>query len=356
LQTTLDQMQRDVKASDGVEIITPASVQKILQGVAAVKSLGVTLRSELVAALQQAKNAEEAFAESGIKDAVALKALQADVKKAQQALDDYGVTMDKTKAKSELTWHSIIQDWHNGANATHAAGELAQQAFNQVSTAMTSAFTAAILGQQGWGKALEQATRQAIASLAAQAMVKALFYGAEGIAALAESLMGNPSAGAAATQYFLAAAEMGGIGGIAAGVARSIPGGGGGSNTPSAINQNNGSSSTGGSNRGTVSVSGVQKFADGGLISAPTLALIGEKPGSTEAVLPLDNPEALARIGAAMAAAGGGGTHHHMHVNVNGMISPDNLHKVIEQINKRVNRGQSHLTSSASLRLNKRSA
>ncbi|MGC2060587.1 MAG: hypothetical protein WA653_20140, partial [Candidatus Sulfotelmatobacter sp.] len=51
-----------------------------------------------------------------------------------------------------------------------------------------------------------------------------------------------------------------------------------------------------------------------------------------------------------------GGTHHHLHVNVHGMISPDNLHKVIGQINDRVTRGQSTLKATNSLRLTKRSA
>jgi len=92
---------------------------------------------------------------------------------------------------------------------------------------------------------------------------------------------------------------------------------------------------------------------DGGLISAPTLALIGEESGKREAVLPLDDPQAMRTIGQAIGQEGGGTT---VHVHVEGMISPDNLNKVIGQINKMVNRGQATLHATSSLRVNKRSA
>jgi hypothetical protein len=93
----------------------------------------------------------------------------------------------------------------------------------------------------------------------------------------------------------------------------------------------------------------------GGLISAPTLAVIGENPGQSEAVLPLDNEKAMARIGQSIANSGGGGGHH-LHVNVKGMVSPDNLGKVISQINRRVGQGRANLKASDSFRVTKRSA
>jgi hypothetical protein len=54
------------------------------------------------------------------------------------------------------------------------------------------------------------------------------------------------------------------------------------------------------------------------------------------------------------AGMGGGGTH--FHINVEGLISPDNLTKVVHQISKRVNRGQLHLQASNTFRITKRSA
>ena len=60
---------------------------------------------------------------------------------------------------------------------------------------------------------------------------------------------------------------------------------------------------------------------------------------------------------AAGAASGGadgtGGSH--IHVNVKGLVSPDNLNKVIQQINKRVQKGTSNLNSSNSQRVTRRS-
>lgn len=356
----MSDIQKDVKATGPVDIITPANIQRMLQGIAAVKSLGITLREDLIQKLNEAKQAEDDFAASGIKDSVALHALQAEVKKAQEALDNYGNTMDKTKAKSETTWKSIEQDWHNGSNSMHATAELAGQSFNQISTAMTSAFTSAIMGQKNVGKAFEEATKQAVASLAAQALVKALFYTAEGFAALAMAMMGDPSAGAAATQYFTAAAEMAGIGAVAGAASRAMPGGGSGSNSNSAIQQNNNGSNTSGSNRGTVSVTGVQKFAEGGLVSAPTLAIVGDSlrgGQGSEAVLPLDHPESLAKIGAGLSAMGmGGGGGVHIHLPHGSVISADTMQKFVGKMNKMVNRGQLDLTASKSMRVNKRSA
>ena len=72
-----------------------------------------------------------------------------------------------------------------------------------------------------------------------------------------------------------------------------------------------------------------------------------------EAVLPLEDSRAMAEIAKAIGKQGGG---THFHVNVKGMISPDNLTKVVSQINKRVNRGQLQLRASDSLRITKRSA
>jgi hypothetical protein len=85
------------------------------------------------------------------------------------------------------------------------------------------------------------------------------------------------------------------------------------------------------------------------------LAVIGENPGESEAVLPLDNEKAMTRIGQSIANSGGGGGTH-FHVNVKGLVSPDQLGKVMKQINQRVAKGQGNLTSSNSLRITKRSA
>jgi hypothetical protein len=72
------------------------------------------------------------------------------------------------------------------------------------------------------------------------------------------------------------------------------------------------------------------------LITQRTLAVLGDsKSGgnAAEAALPSDDPRALSKIVSAFGAAGmtsGGG----IHVHVKGMISPDNLTKVVRQINQ----------------------
>ncbi len=84
------------------------------------------------------------------------------------------------------------------------------------------------------------------------------------------------------------------------------------------------------------------------------MAMIGDSynksAGQNEAVIPLDDEGSISKIKDAL---GGGGTH--IHVNVKGLISGDNLNKVVQQINKRVNKGQSRLLASDSQRVTRRS-
>jgi hypothetical protein len=200
-----------------------------------------------------------------------------------------------------------------------------------------------VLGQSGVVQALEKATAASLAQIAAQAAVKALFYTAEGVA----SLWSNP---AAANGYFVAAGEMAAVAALAGVAGHELAGAAGGSsgqgnNTQSHNSQGN----TTQTNRSGGSLSGVQHFATGGLISAPTLAIMGED-NRKEAVLPLEDPRAMEQIREGI----GGGTTHHWHIG--GMISSDNLVKVVGKINKMVNKGQVNLTASNSLRLTKRSA
>src|SRR6202011_4422691 len=98
---------------------------------------------------------------------------------------------------------------------------------------------------------------------------------------------------------------------------------------------NNSVSNTTGQGSKTGSTVGIQHFAAGGLVMGPTIGLMGE--AGREAVIPLDHPQAKQQMG----AAGMGGTH--FHINVKGMISPDNLTQVVKKISDRVNRGQLHL-------------
>ena len=194
-----------------------------------------------------------------------------------------------------------------------------------------------------FSQALEKATASALASLASQALVKALFYTAEGFAALAG--FEDTSAG----QYFAAAGEMAAVG-AAAGLAAHAMAGLGGS-TPTTQQTQNSVSNTSQSNRSVGATVGVQHFATGGLISAPTLAIMGEE-SKKEAVLPLEDPRAMAKIGQAIGEHGG--VTHHWHID--GVISADNLSHVVSKSSKMVQKNQVTLLASNSLRLTKRSA
>jgi hypothetical protein len=325
--------------------------QAFMKGIDAAHAFGVTLRTDLVDDLERAKKAKLDFLGAGIIDPIALKQFDKNIADMQSRLDNFGKKIQDLSAKNQTTWKGLVTDLHTSADAVGSLGKMGEQTFNQLSKSMEGAIASMILASGSFGKEMEQATAQALASLASQAIVKALFYTAEGFAMLAGFMPGQ------ASQYFQAAALMGGVG-VAAGLAGHAMAGAssGGSGGGNPAQQTFGGSNTGGGVRGSVNISGVQKFADGGLVSGPTLAMVGEEQGKREAVLPLDHPDAMAKIGEAIAAAGGGGTQHHTHVNINGMISPDNLHKVIEQINHRVNRGQSRLLASDSLRVTKRSA
>lgn len=259
--------------------------------------------------------------------------------------------LDDLRKQTSLTFQTLAQQWMKAASPLKQLGTEGQEAFNKITTGLESTVAATLLSQASFGEAMKQMTAQVLASLSSQAIVKGLFYAAEGTAAL----FTNPPAAAA---FFEAAGLMEVVGAIAGVSAHALSGGGGGGGggSPSTFSQNGGGSNTSGSGqRGTVAVRG---FADGGLVTGPTLALIGEKRGSTEAVLPLDNQDAMERIGASVAkhvaAAGGGGG---VTVNVAGhVIGANDVAHLVGQINKRVSRGQATLLSSNSLRVTKRSA
>ena len=105
LEKTLEDMAKTVHhAVPDIEIITPVAVQNILNGIGAAKSLGITLKQDLVQAYLAAKQAQDDFMKSGIQDGVAQTAIANNILKAKAALDAYGTTIDKFKAKSHGLW------------------------------------------------------------------------------------------------------------------------------------------------------------------------------------------------------------------------------------------------------------
>jgi hypothetical protein len=219
-----------------------------------------------------------------------------------------------------------------------------QRAGTQLLNSFGSAMAGMVNHTEHFGKAMEKAVFQTIASMA-QKWADFFFAQAIALAFSDPSGAAGDLAGAVGLE-----ALAGALGGLAGGINAS----GGSSNT--GVAQLNGASNTSGAGvRGGTSV---RAFADGGLIQAPTRALIGER--GTEAVLPLTDPEAMARIGESIGAVvsragsgGGGGITVHVHGHV---IGANDVAHLTAQISKRVGRGQATLMSSNSLRVTKRSA
>jgi hypothetical protein len=345
----LDGMQKSVKAIGGVDIILPKNMQALLKFREEAKALGITLGVDLTEKINLAKKALADYTEMGGKDAKQIEVLKLKIQELEKEYDKLGQVQNKEKLKSETTWAGFIQDCKKGIDATHELSVNLQSAFNSISSGLQNALAMAIAGEKNYGKALEEATAKALDQLAAQAAVKALFYTAEGFAALAGF------AESSAAQYFTAAGEMLAVA-TAAGIAGRVMGGGGAGSSASSspFQGRNGASNTSGVGGSATNVVGVQHFATGGLITQPTLAMIGEQ-SRTEAVLPLENPRAMAQIGKSISESGGGGGFH-IHLPHGSIISADVMQKFVAKMNKMVNRGQLHVKSSSSLRLNKRSA
>lgn len=349
----LEEIKAEALASKPVDIdiILPETARRLLAIREAAHSAGITLRQDLVLALNQAKQAQEEYIQAGGKNQIELKQFDVAVQTAQKNLDNFGKEFDKLKLKSETTFRGLLQDLRQGIQVSHELAAAGEQAFDQMSKGFEGAIASAISGEKNFGKALEEATASALTQLAAQALVKSLFYTAEGFAALAGFAYGP------AAQYFEAAGIMAAVG-AAAGVAGGALSGHTGSGSSSTQQASTTVSNTTSQAGGRTATIGVQKFADGGLVSGPTLAVLGEDTAKSgpEVVAGLNDKETWQKIAKAivphMKGASGGG----LTVNVKGMVSPDNLTKVMNQMNRRIKKGQAVLTSSNTFRITRRSA
>jgi hypothetical protein len=191
---------------------------------------------------------------------------------------------------NELT--PSIQTWARDTTQSISAVQSALQtfevvagdAFMETGDAMTRAGIAAAIYGQNIGKAMEQAAKSAIASIAEQAGVNALNALAQGIWFLAQSIFfGDPAAAAAAVADFEAAAEWGAIAGVAGAAAAAMPSGGGGGRGATG-------SRYGGSEGG---------YGGGG--GAPQLGTYGLAPGAASALNPPSGQLTVMVVGEAQA-------------------------------------------------------
>jgi hypothetical protein len=203
---------------------------------------------------------------------------------------------------------------------------------------------------------MKTATKQFIDQIGMRALTQGMYYAAQGVA----DLFWFPER--AATD-FEASAMFLAIG--AAGVA-SASAIGGGASSGGAGSSYSGSGTTGNITSGTGGAPGpattTTKLAGGGLISTPTIAMIGDAPGGSaadEAVMPLDSPEAMAKIAAALGPHLGGGSDGSSHTfngSFFGSLRHSDLKRLTRQINQAVNKGTATLNSTRTGRIVKRSA
>ena len=215
-------------------------------------------------------------------------------------------TMYPEIKKTQTFWDAFTVDFKKKAKETSTVGEQMGQVMANTAKQMDQAFATAIVGAiasgNSIGQALAQATKAILTQLAEQALAKSLYYTAEGIAA---ATIGDPQAAG----FFAAAGEFALVAGAAgaAGFAMGSPGGGhstvnnvSSSSNPTGVSQ---SSSAGGSSNQTASVT---RLASGGIVSRPTMFVAGDGLSSgaaDEAIIPLSDPAALARISNALLSA-----------------------------------------------------
>ena len=191
---------------------------------------------------------------------------------------------------NELT--PSIQAWARETTQSISAVQSAMQTFQVVAVdafmetgdATTRAGIAAAIYGENTGKAMEQAAKAALASIAEQAGVSALNALAQGLWFLAQAIFfGDPDAAAAAATDFEAAAEWGAIAGVAGAAAAAMPSGGGGGRGAAG-------SRPGGSERG---------YGGGG--GAPQLGGYGLAPGAASALNPPSGQLTVMVVGEAQA-------------------------------------------------------
>lgn len=124
-------------------------------------------------------------------------------------------------------------------------------------------------------------------------------------------------------------------------------------------NPNSQIQTTGGTSQSVATTTNVQHFASGGLISAPTLSVIGDAPSGPEAVLPLGDERVMQMIGdeipKSQGGAGAGNLAFNAHIK-GGVIDSGTLKSVMRQMSKRTRKGTGLLTASNSHRITRRSA
>ncbi|HWR36367.1 MAG TPA: phage tail tape measure protein [Clostridia bacterium] len=276
----------------------------------------------------------------------------------RKELEKLGITTDQTTKKTERfghTYNDVGSQLDKFAQKLRAdRGELTktEQAFDSILLGATGALGNAVsqwvLGEESLGIALRKGMAAEAATIAGKAAMWGAYYTAWGIA----DLFWNP---ARAGADFAAAAQFFAVAALAGSFAYAIKPESqrGERGAPDSAQPIETAGDAAKAEASPIQTQNIQHFATGGLVSRRTLAVLGDSVGggnATEAAIPLDDPRAVAKI--VQALGGGGGTTNHYHIA--GVISDDNLHKVIKKIDRKVNKGGVPLTSSNARRVTRR--
>lgn len=309
-----------------------------------------------VASMRELQRAElaalEADAEYKREMGVAIPASEvARIRQLTGALGDLE-RQQRRNAQVDTEWY---QFWHGKAPSIGRTmsdiAEVGKQSFVQLEQGFGQAIEAFESGQESLGSAIKDAVAKQLEAMSAQDAILALEMLARAAVAAATGDF------YAAGQYATAAAIYGTVAVAAGGTAMAMGGGNSGQQGSASGSTSGGGTSISGGNTAAVNptqATNVQRFGGGALVSKPTLAIIGDKKGSTtqgarEGILPLDDPQAMQTMGAAIAdamTASGNTTGGDVHIHIAGLLSTDSLDKTIDNINDRVGSGKRlHATS-----------
>lgn len=354
---------------------------KFKQAEEAVGRLGITLHSSLHDAMVQAgadfnflkdnqkqlgittqdvTNAQLKYIQAEIAEMEATGGLEKQIKQLHDRYNELAGVEPKLKSLGKVS-HDMLtlmnQDSTKGIIQLKFFADQAKDAYGDIAMGIGQAFAAAIAGQESLGVALEKATGQVLEQIGAQSMGWGMYFLAMSLADVWTNPAKAGAEAASGAELLAIGALYSAAGGALAGAASP------GSGTKTGTGQNGNGPAPASGNVGSVGGTGsrgknVQSFANGGLISAPTLALVGDSTSggaANEAVLPLDDTRAMTKIVESLTKAGLTGGGHTTHVHVKGMISPDNLNKVVRTINQKVNSGKLNLKASSTGRVTRRS-
>ena len=324
----------------------PPLIEKYNSLKEALRTLGIEGSAALKEQLTAAESALEAIrvaVELGLASNVDILAGEIEVMEIRTELwRALGQTIDESYLqKLEEAKEKLAELRGEGETDLTALGKTYETVTGVISNALGQAIQAAILGQRSLGAALKQTLAEELSVMAKRAVIKAIMSIADAIRALA---MGNF---ASAGKFFLAAAKYGAVAAAAGIAARAFA-------QPAQV-----TSEVGGERRVfTTPTAEEQKpliverrLAMGGLITRPTLAMLGER--GPEMVVPLR--QGGGGVGGSAADRDGGAVGTAIQIFIEGMISPDVLDDVIQQISERVEGSDVRLSSTSSLRVISRS-